>query len=68
MASTASWEYLAMDIGVGGFLGPDINPQSVADSLNEAGRRGWELVSTTPVTRGEGRTVSILAVFKRPTA
>jgi hypothetical protein len=34
--------------------------------LNEYGFAGWELVSTTSLNEVQGRTIEIVAVFKRP--
>lgn len=62
------WEYLTMDISIEGFLGTKIEPQKIANLLNEFGPQGWELVSTTPITIDQGRTASILGIFKRPAA
>lgn len=47
-------------------LGTRMDLQSIGSMLDEAGRDYWELVSTTPVADGNGQTLSILAVFKRP--
>lgn len=55
------WTYKVVKIRPG-FLGPD--PQRLQDTLNQFGRDGWELVSTSTPSQGYFSTVLYL---KRPT-
>lgn len=60
------WQYHIMTLNVDGFFGPNVDVAQMSSYLNSAGMEGWEMISAVPVTRGEGRTSMIMAVFKRP--
>jgi hypothetical protein len=47
------------------FAGPKLNHDEFHSRLNKYGQEGWELVNVFDVTRQEGMTIEIVAVFKR---
>lgn len=56
---------LVMDTGPG-LAAPRLNQQDLYDRLNEYGAEGWDLVTIFTVTRSDGLTDQVTAVFKRP--
>jgi Domain of unknown function (DUF4177) len=52
----------------GGWLsaGGKLNYEELANSLNEFGQQGWEVVSATDVNRYEGATRDVMIILKRP--
>jgi hypothetical protein len=62
---TERWEYRVILIGTEGLFGPKVNVEQIGTYLNQVGEDGWELISTTPITRGDGRTSELLCILKR---
>lgn len=60
------WEYYSLHLDVGGLINPKVDTDEVAQRLNELGNVGWELVSTSDLNAGQGKTRGLLAIFKRP--
>ena len=60
------WEYRTVQIDVGSWLGPNVEPDAIDAELNRHGEEGWELVSALDVNAAEGSTTAIVALFKRP--
>ncbi len=60
------WEYWTLQVEVGGFLRPKVEKDVLDAVLDEVGAEGWELVSALDLSRREGFSDVILAVFKRP--
>jgi hypothetical protein len=60
------WEYKTVRIDVGGWLGPNVQPDALDAELNRYGEDGWELVSAFDVNEGNGSTMAIVTLFKRP--
>ncbi|MBD1865511.1 MULTISPECIES: DUF4177 domain-containing protein [Trichocoleus] len=60
------WEYKTVKFfAQGTFEAGKINEIELEDALNEAGARGWELVSILPGTRANGELWDFVAVLKR---
>ena len=59
------WEYKVVKVSVTGLLKPNVNPSAIEQILNEFGNTGWELVTTTSITSGNGATMEIVLSFKR---
>ncbi|MEP0873547.1 DUF4177 domain-containing protein [Trichocoleus desertorum AS-A10] len=60
------WEYKTIKFFAQGTFGAGkINEIELEDVLNEAGARGWELVSILPGTRANGELWDFVAVLKR---
>ncbi len=62
------YEYKTQVIDAKGLFGGKIDAGDFNNSLNDAGRDGWELVGTTASNEAYGRTASIICVFKRELA
>lgn len=61
------WEYMVLKFDFGEFfLGGDFNEVSFNKTLNDYGKRGWELVSTFDTNYTQGRTRYVVANLKRP--
>lgn len=60
------WEYKSLTVNVAGWFTPDVNPEKLDGVLDANGAEGWELVSAFDVNAGQGRTTSIVLLFKRP--
>ena len=60
------WEYHVISLDTRGFFGANVDMQTLYTRLNELGREGWEVVSSSPVTAGQGYAQEILFVLKRP--
>jgi hypothetical protein len=60
------WEYKTVTMRARGFLGGKVDQAELDQTLNEAGREGWELVSVFDTSQGSGQTRDVVAVFKRP--
>jgi hypothetical protein len=61
------FEYSTVAFETARFLaGPKLDHPAFNQKLNEYGDQGWEFVQAFPMTRGEGHTFEIVAVFKRP--
>ncbi len=58
-------EYKTISLRTGGFLGGKINQEDFEQTLNGAGREGWELVSVFDTSQGSGQARDVVAVFKR---
>lgn len=59
------WEYKVVKVPVYGLLKPNVNPSVIEHILNDFGQRGWEHVTTTSITTGNGSTMEIVLSFKR---
>lgn len=59
------WEYHVISLGTQGIFGPNVDIQSLYERLNELGAEGWEVVSATPITAGQGHSQEVLFVLKR---
>ena len=67
--SASRWEYTILDVGVSSFwLGPDLDGDALTAKLNELGDQGWEAVSLTGMSLGQGRTKDLIIILKRPRA
>ncbi len=61
------WEYKTVTISTkGSWAGMVFKASEFETMLNQYGFAGWELVSTTSLNEVQGRTIEIVAVFKRP--
>lgn len=60
------WEYHVIRLNVDTLFGPDIDPDSLRETLDAVGQDGWELVNSIAITRGNGRTSELVFLFKRP--
>ena len=59
------YEYYTFAYDTRGLYSPTINLSDIQGALNELGREGWELVSTTPIHKSTGMTGNIIYYFKR---
>jgi hypothetical protein len=57
--SSGGWQHLALDSG------PSVKDAELAGKINDLGRKGWELVTVTPVNQ-DGATKSQIYYFKKP--
>jgi hypothetical protein len=62
-----SWEYKQISLKTKGGVFRNVGIRDdLAESCNEAGREGWELVSAFPLTEAHGRAGTVELIFKRP--
>ena len=66
MATHATWEYMTLMLGAGGFFGGSVSGDALTAKLNELGAEGWELVTAFDTNMAHGRTRDVIAVLKRP--
>lgn len=62
------WEYKVVYFAANQWTSTGLNPE-INEQCDAYGASGWELVSTTPITRWSfygSTTVGIVAFFKRP--
>ena len=60
------WEYKTVTCSTKGrWAKMEFNANSFDAMLNQLGQDGWELVSTTSLNEVQGRSIEIVAVFKR---
>lgn len=59
------FEYKVLDVAAKGFWGGKINSQELAEKLNELGRAGWEVISSTDTNLYEGATKGLIIILKR---
>ena len=62
------WEYHVLSLDTRGVFGATVDIQSLYTRLNELGGEGWEVVSSSPITAGQGYAQEVLFVLKRPLA
>ena len=61
------FEYATVAFDTTAFLvGSKLDHETFTAKLNEYGSEGWELVNTVEMTRRQGSTFEVVAVFKRP--
>lgn len=60
------WEYRVMALQVGGLFAPNVDLDQLGNYLNGAGDEGWELVTVVDINHGQGRTVELVGIMKRP--
>lgn len=60
------WEYKTIQIKTHGALGGLVDTDNLDSKLNELGKLGWELVSSSTTTQDFGSSRRIIAIFKRP--
>lgn len=60
------FEYSTLVVEVMKLLGAKLDHEAFHKKLNEYGAEGWELVSVFSLSRIQGTTHEITAVFKRP--
>lgn len=62
------WEYKTVKFGAVGFLGVQFDEQKINEYLNKLGESGWELVSSFDLNEGDGNSLYIVMIFKKPLA
>ena len=62
------YEYLVVEANAfsEGTFSTSVHPATAMDELNAYGQDEWELVSITPIARGNGATNQVIYTFKRP--
>ena len=62
------FEYKVLDVVTTGWWwgGGRVNHQELAEKLNEFGKEGWEVVSSTSVNRYYGSSRSVMIILKKP--
>jgi hypothetical protein len=63
-----TWEYEVVKIPVSGLFKPDVKASALDRALDQLGSVGWELVSALGVQTGNGATIEIVLMLKRPVA
>jgi hypothetical protein len=61
------WEYYMMRRAIMYIPGSrqGLEVEEIEGTMRELGQKGWELVSTTPVSTKEGTTQDVYFIFKR---
>jgi hypothetical protein len=59
------WEYRTEKLDVEGFFNPTVDAAAFDAALNALGAEGWELVTAFDLNRGQGRSIEVVALFKR---
>jgi len=57
--SSGGWQHLALNAGT------STKDSDLARKINELGRKGWELVTVTPISKN-GTTGTLIYFFKKP--
>ena len=60
------WEYKTITLDTHGILGGVVDQKELERLLNEAGKDGWEAISSFDTNKGHGATRSIVVLMKRP--
>jgi hypothetical protein len=60
------WEYKSIEFNTSGWLSLNYDPSTVDAKLNQLGKDGWELVSTTGLNEHYGRTIRLVVFLRRP--
>ncbi|MFO0830612.1 MAG: DUF4177 domain-containing protein [Phycisphaerales bacterium] len=61
------WEYATVMVeATGVFVGGKVDVQALRETLNNAGREGWEVCGVFETNMQEGRTRSVVVLLKRP--
>ena len=60
------WQYKVLKHSVNGVFKPDVDPGLIEKSLAYYGDAGWELVSALSVATGNGATIEVVLMLKRP--
>jgi hypothetical protein len=61
------WEYTTVTINTKRrWAGTGFDVHAFEAQISDLGSEGWELVSMTSLNEVQGRTVEVIAVFKRP--
>ena len=60
------WEYRTLKFDCNGFFGGKFDENQIDATLNDLGRRGWELVSSFDTNQAYGSTRYMVFTFKRP--
>ncbi|MCH7228553.1 DUF4177 domain-containing protein [Haloferula sp. A504] len=63
-----AWEYKVVKVPIPGVFKPEVKAEAVEQVLNHYGADGWELVSAIGVHTGNGATIEIVSMLKRPRA
>lgn len=61
-----TWEYKVVKVPVPGVFKPEVKEEAIDQALNQHGAAGWELVSALGVHTGNGATIEIVLMLKRP--
>ncbi|GEM_PF-1490353 len=57
--TSGGWQHLVLDAG------PTIKDAELAGKINDLGRKGWEVVTVTPLNQ-DGSTKTLIYYFKKP--
>ena len=60
------WEHKVVKVPVAGTFKPDLKEEAVNKTLAPLGAVGWELVSAFGVHAGNGATIELVLMLKRP--
>jgi hypothetical protein len=64
--SVRRWEYKTVRFKTAGFVGVKFDSDTFDATLNRLDSEGWELISALDINESYGRTIEIVAIFKRP--
>ncbi|CCH56953.1 hypothetical protein BN8_06343 [Fibrisoma limi BUZ 3] len=59
------FEYMVLDIPTKGFWGGKVDFNDLTEKLNELGREGWEVATTTDTNMYEGASRGVFIILKR---
>jgi len=59
------FEYNVLDVPTTGWFGGKVNFKELSIKLNELGREGWEVISTTDTNMWEGASRGVIIILKR---
>ncbi len=59
------FEYKVLDVPTKGWFGGKVDYQELANSLNSAGKEGWEVVSMANTNMYNNASRSVIIVLKR---
>ncbi len=61
------FEYKIVTFETKGFFGGNVDTYQMENKLNELGRDGWEMVSSTTTNQSYGSSKYFVCIFKRKT-
>lgn len=59
------FEYTVLDVPTKGFLNTNIDRETLTETLNELGKKGWEVVSLTDTEMYQGTKRMLIVILKR---
>lgn len=65
---SSQFEYKILEVPAGSWWssGGKVDFQTLTNKLNELGRKGWEVISSTDLNRYQGQSRNVMIIMKRP--